>query len=131
MAVGFSDSGPTMYLVQGRAKRVLHGSHCTDSNLIHIQGWMNVRESYSRALKHGTLGRHHSNSDLIHSHLISCIQKNLIVTHGVGGGRVFANSLGWMISESHSSPFQKDHKITFQTSKELYYVYFAWQYLSI
>ena len=37
--VGFSDSGPTqgppMYLVQGRAKPVIHGPNSTESNLFH------------------------------------------------------------------------------------------------
>ena len=32
MRVGFSDSGPTLYLVQGRAKPVLHGPNSTESN---------------------------------------------------------------------------------------------------
>ena len=35
MRVGFSDSGPTLYLVQGRAKPVLHGQNSTESNLFH------------------------------------------------------------------------------------------------
>ena len=53
MRVGFSDNGPALYLVQERAK-----PNSTESNLFmenHIQGWMNVRESYSRALEEGTL----------------------------------------------------------------------------
>ena len=37
-----------LYLVQGRAKPVLSWKN-------HIQGWMYVRESYSRALEQGTL----------------------------------------------------------------------------
>ena len=35
MRVGFSDSGPTLFLVQGRAKPVLHGSNSTKSYLLH------------------------------------------------------------------------------------------------
>ena len=53
MKVAFSESGPTLYLVQGRAKPVLQGPSGTESNLLH-QG-MNVRESFSRALEQGTL----------------------------------------------------------------------------
>ena len=32
MRVGFSDSGLTLYLVQGRAKPVLHGPNITEPN---------------------------------------------------------------------------------------------------
>ena len=33
--VGFSDGGPTLYVVPGRAKPVLHGPNSTESNLYH------------------------------------------------------------------------------------------------
>ena len=49
-------SHPTQVVVQGRAKPVLHGPNSTN----HMQGWMNVRESYSRDLGQGTLGRRKS-----------------------------------------------------------------------
>ena len=39
-------------MVQGRVKPLPHGLNSTESNLL---GWMNVRESYSRALEQGTL----------------------------------------------------------------------------
>ena len=53
MRVGFSDNGPTLCLVQGRAKPVLHGPNGTESNQRnHIQG-----ESYSHALEQGPLAR--------------------------------------------------------------------------
>ena len=60
MRVGFSDSGQTLYLVQGRANPVLHGPNSIESNLFHhgetnIQGWMNVGESYSCDLEQRTL----------------------------------------------------------------------------
>ena len=102
-----------MYLVQGRAKRVLHGSHCTDSNLIHIQGWMNVRESYSRALKHGTLGRHHSNSDLIHS-ISSRAFKKTLSSLTVSGEGEFSQipSAGW---------FQKVIQVLFRRTTKLHF----------
>ena len=35
MKVGFSDSGPTLYLVRGRAKPVLYEINSTESNLFH------------------------------------------------------------------------------------------------
>ena len=49
-----------MYLVQGRAEQVLRGLNNTESNpdpswRNRIQGWMTVRESYSRAEEHGPL----------------------------------------------------------------------------
>ena len=35
MRVGFVGSGPTLYVVQGRAKPVLHGPNSTEYNLFH------------------------------------------------------------------------------------------------
>ena len=59
-AVAYSDSLPTLYVVHGRAKPVLCGSNSTESHPVpswrnHIQGWTNVRESYSPVLEQGTL----------------------------------------------------------------------------
>ena len=57
--VGFSYSDQTLYLDQGRAKPVLHGPNSTASNVPswtnHIQGWVNVRKSYS-CLRAGNSG---------------------------------------------------------------------------
>ena len=57
---GLSDSYPTVYVVQGRAKPVLHGQNSTEFHHVpswrnHIQGWMTLWQSYSHALEQGPL----------------------------------------------------------------------------
>ena len=64
MRVGFWDSGPTLYLVQGRAKPVLCGLNtqslsCSIMKKPHT-GLDECLGSYSRALEQGTLGPNYS-----------------------------------------------------------------------